>query len=341
MEKVSTFEEIGFVKENETDSFIFYNSKEYPGDNFAYNYQLLDGMNILHIYLNKPYMSQGCEYVPEDTFRIEFSRFGSYKSKSASGEEVFLNPAELYLGKLRGKDYIGEKTTPGPSEIFSLTISPKIVLNSKQDENIRRIVGKFYEKFKKMEANDLRFSSRYLIEGARNLFTYLEDGEISIILFKAMEILYLLSKEDLSAKDRGVMARDKVLQSVARDLERFFRRNLSEDISIKDYLEENFIDPNQFNKVFKKLYNQTPYKYLSNLRMMETQTLLLETDLSITDISLEVGYRDLSSFCRAFKNFSGYRPLEYRKINCTRICKHHASAGDSTCSRCGWVDDFN
>lgn len=54
-------------------------------------------------------------------------------------------------------------------------------------------------------------------------------------------------------------------------------------------------------------------KYLANLRMMEAERLLIESDAAMTHIAESVGYDNPSNFARAFKQFTGMSPREYRK----------------------------
>ena len=57
----------------------------------------------------------------------------------------------------------------------------------------------------------------------------------------------------------------------------------------------------------------TPMKYLANLRMIEAERLLIEGEATITFIAESVGYDNPSNFARAFKQFTGMSPREYRK----------------------------
>jgi YesN/AraC family two-component response regulator len=57
---------------------------------------------------------------------------------------------------------------------------------------------------------------------------------------------------------------------------------------------------------------------LNSYRIKKAKELLLNTnekDLSITRIALEVGYPNAAAFNRAFKQFTGLTPSEFRKKN--------------------------
>lgn len=55
--------------------------------------------------------------------------------------------------------------------------------------------------------------------------------------------------------------------------------------------------------------------YLENLRMNQARKLLVETDASVNEIAVKVGYYSLNSFSRAFKRANGMSATEYRKGN--------------------------
>ena len=54
-------------------------------------------------------------------------------------------------------------------------------------------------------------------------------------------------------------------------------------------------------------------KYLSDLKLSKAKLLLLKPKLSINDISLALGYQNMSSFSRQFKRWVGISPDNYRK----------------------------
>ena len=56
-------------------------------------------------------------------------------------------------------------------------------------------------------------------------------------------------------------------------------------------------------------------KYLIGVRINEAEKLIKNSDKTIYDISLEVGFNDYSYFSRAFKDTFNISPKEYRKNN--------------------------
>lgn len=67
-----------------------------------------------------------------------------------------------------------------------------------------------------------------------------------------------------------------------------------------------------FSRLFKKATGQSPSQYFIHLRMEAARELLLESDLSILNIALEVGYGSPSYFAHLFRRHTGITPREYR-----------------------------
>lgn len=66
--------------------------------------------------------------------------------------------------------------------------------------------------------------------------------------------------------------------------------------------------------VFKERFGYSPLQYVSRHRIGEAQSLLISTDLSITEIASRVGYDSPSHFNRQFSKYVGMPPRRY-KIN--------------------------
>lgn len=68
-----------------------------------------------------------------------------------------------------------------------------------------------------------------------------------------------------------------------------------------------------FAHQFKKIFGFPPIQYIIRRRIGEAQRLLFTTDLSITEVSVRVGYDNISYFNNQFKRFAGMSPQNYRK----------------------------
>lgn len=67
------------------------------------------------------------------------------------------------------------------------------------------------------------------------------------------------------------------------------------------------------NRLFLKECGMTPKDFLILRRVERAKKLLKETQTTVTDISLEVGYNSLSKFITTFKKITGTLPSDFRK----------------------------
>ena len=67
-----------------------------------------------------------------------------------------------------------------------------------------------------------------------------------------------------------------------------------------------------FIRVFKATFGETPHRYLQRRRVERAMFLLRETDRSVTEISLDVGFNSLGTFTRTFTEIVGDPPTTYR-----------------------------
>lgn len=88
--------------------------------------------------------------------------------------------------------------------------------------------------------------------------------------------------------------------------------HLGRDLPLEEIAAAAYLSPFHFARLFKKLTGATPHAYLASLRTARAQTLLAETDLSVTEIGLRVGYSSSSHFAKAFRQATGISPRDYR-----------------------------
>lgn len=70
--------------------------------------------------------------------------------------------------------------------------------------------------------------------------------------------------------------------------------------------------PNYFSTVFKKITGKTYSKYLNDLRLNFAQQLIINSDLSLTEICFASGFESLANFYRMYKSVYGFSPKNTR-----------------------------
>lgn len=69
-----------------------------------------------------------------------------------------------------------------------------------------------------------------------------------------------------------------------------------------------------FIRAFKKLTGLSPQRFRAALRIEQAKRLLVETNLPVTEISLDVGYNSLGTFVRTFTALVGISPRQLRRL---------------------------
>lgn len=68
-----------------------------------------------------------------------------------------------------------------------------------------------------------------------------------------------------------------------------------------------------FAHEFRRVFGETPYRYLQRRRVERAMFLLRTTSTSVTDVCLAVGFTSLGTFSRTFAEVVGCSPTAYRE----------------------------
>ena len=83
-------------------------------------------------------------------------------------------------------------------------------------------------------------------------------------------------------------------------------------------LAQSRLGKTQLSEVFKRQTGDSPQVFLHRARITKAESLLRETDLSVTDIAFDCGYPTLQNFCATFKRLTNHTPTELRHIDNAR-----------------------
>ncbi len=97
----------------------------------------------------------------------------------------------------------------------------------------------------------------------------------------------------------------------------YMEKHLHEKVSANDVSQQCGLSRYELSRAFKSEYSLTFRDFLLKLRMTRAARMLRCTEASITEISLSVGFNDLSHFTRKFHLIYGDSPGIYRRIKNT------------------------
>lgn len=90
--------------------------------------------------------------------------------------------------------------------------------------------------------------------------------------------------------------------------------NFSENITIEQLAETVHLSKSYFMNRFRESAGVSAVEYLNQFRIRAACSALLESSKTVSEISFECGFRNLSNFNRQFRRLMGCTPNEYRRI---------------------------
>jgi len=102
------------------------------------------------------------------------------------------------------------------------------------------------------------------------------------------------------------------LEAVYR-LQGYIQQHLAEPIRLSHLARAASMSGSQLGRLFHRLFRTSPIEYVIAQRVGRASVLLTETNLSVKQVGLAVGYADPYYFSRIFKNSTGLAPRAYRR----------------------------
>ncbi|HWJ02955.1 MAG TPA: Ada metal-binding domain-containing protein [Verrucomicrobiae bacterium] len=90
------------------------------------------------------------------------------------------------------------------------------------------------------------------------------------------------------------------------------KRNFTQPITLQSLANELRIDQFHLHRVFKKITGRTPAVYLQEIRLQESKYLLTSSNLPVTEVALQVGFKSVQHFSTVFKKHTGLSPSTYQ-----------------------------
>ena len=90
-------------------------------------------------------------------------------------------------------------------------------------------------------------------------------------------------------------------------------RGFAEPLDVRALAKIANLSEAHFIRSFRATFGETPHRYLQRRRVERSMFLLRETDQSITDVCVTVGFISLGTFSRTFREIVGETPSEYRE----------------------------
>jgi AraC-like DNA-binding protein len=133
------------------------------------------------------------------------------------------------------------------------------------------------------------------------------NSQLQSLLFYAMECLVEEKGEDSFACKFLANEQDRAKIVKAREV---LLQHIGNPITIKELSRKVAINECYLKKGFKEIFGQTIFDFYQGERMKYARHLLYEKGVSVTEVSMLLGYSSISHFSTAFKKHTGLKPCE-------------------------------
>lgn len=130
--------------------------------------------------------------------------------------------------------------------------------------------------------------------------------DIYIEMMKIWRILILT--KNTSQKYHSFIFHHKEIKEIIS----FIQENYSKHISLDDISSHIHMSKSWCCRIFKQALHCTILQYLTEIRIKKSMTLLLSTDLTVTEIAYNTGFSDTSYFIKKFNETVHMTPRAYR-----------------------------
>lgn len=93
----------------------------------------------------------------------------------------------------------------------------------------------------------------------------------------------------------------------------FIHQNYSDNLKLEDIAASANISVAECGRCFNEMIAVSPYAYLIRYRLKKAVHLLINSEYSVTDIAIAVGFQDVAHFIQSFKKQEGMTPGQFRK----------------------------
>ena len=133
--------------------------------------------------------------------------------------------------------------------------------------------------------------------------------------------LFILPSGGITQKSSEVLDADKVRQVIEQARKEFDfiiidtppSRVVSDSLVISALADSLAVSAPYLSKLFHEQTGSSPSKYLTDIRMRQARKLLMDTNLTVKEIAVRVGFPDPFHFSRSFRNAVGISPVQFRE----------------------------
>lgn len=120
-------------------------------------------------------------------------------------------------------------------------------------------------------------------------------------------LLRLMEQEEKQSKNQHQLVIDQCIH--------YLKTNYQKDLSLEDTAQRFHFHPSYFSTLFKNVTGTGFSEYIQKIRISKAKDLIMITDDKMSDIALQVGYKDAAYFTKIFKKETGISPNKYKRFH--------------------------
>jgi AraC-like DNA-binding protein len=133
------------------------------------------------------------------------------------------------------------------------------------------------------------------------------NAQTQMLLLHSLECM--IGEREVGAFRCKFLANDEDREKIVKARE-VLLQHIGEPLTIKELSRKVAINECYLKKGFKELFGTTVFDFYQSQRMEHARYLLYEKGLSVTEVSVLLGYSSISHFSTAFKKHTGLKPCE-------------------------------
>lgn len=145
-----------------------------------------------------------------------------------------------------------------------------------------------------------------------NYEVHLQKGTDQNLIRVYLLELFLLCKKHYEHDDNFTYSQLQP-SNLVKQFEYLVEKHFYELRFPKEYAELLYVTPNYLNAVCQKVRGQSAGELIRGRILLESKRLLVNTNMSASEIAYKLSFKDNSYFSRFFKKYVGVAPDEYRK----------------------------
>lgn len=181
------------------------------------------------------------------------------------------------------------------------------------------VLDRFLSKVIKGQPADMSKMDRYLspamIQVVNSLLNcpYKNGVATFFIEAKIVELLLMVLQDCSEENPLGATILTEYDKEMLRSMKSYVEKEFENPLTLKELSKKFTINEYKLKKGFKFLFGTTVFDHMNTIRMDKAHQLILETELSISEIADLTGFEDRAAFDKAFKRHFGYTAAYLRR----------------------------